>query len=637
MPTEIVEAIFIRQITDSDFWNIERGPGTDRGGGSQTYIDIPLDGIKLLEPLWRFLRVPLPHDPSGTWPSASITVQTIGAPEHLSEIEFASRGGNNQRYRIVRQARQRENQRPHAWTAANGFPEAPDNIASKTDPSIPDVSNVKIYIVKTTEDNYYAGFVNQTTMPPDWPEGLGLERLFDRAVSSDVLFFEDATDLDVPDLIRRILKAWSQGQRNVLLYGPPGTGKTHAMQRLWSLLGRDGPLRGLKIDPHNATSPFSELEVELSLPTPIRREWVTFHQNYSYEDFIVGLRPISSAAGTLSLKPRVGKLLDLAISLDAGVAQPADSQFASGVLYVDEINRGNVSRIFGEFITFMEPDYRAGASIPLPVPLPSVGSDPANPLQTENLERVGVADVTLPRPWFFPSQLYVLASMNSVDRAVAPLDSALARRFARIEVPPDMNFLADYLGIDNATDLIQLAIRNTAPQDTTTGDAGEEDEVNEAENDESAQPPPAGTAVSAPPTTSIGSTASEVAWLLLYRLNYEIALTLGADFELGHAYVMKVAKEESEDEKFRALARAWDQAIYPQLQERFINRPDELLRILRLDQPPNEYLFSKRLRPSSSARPSRVRDIPVVVSLEESAISRLNHVKLTLRHLAGLA
>jgi len=633
MPHEIVEAIFIRQITTSDFWNIERSPATDSGGGSQTYIDIPIRR-NMLDPLWRFLKVSPSANPDDKWPSARISVKTIGAPEHESEIEFADRGGNNNRYLIARQARQRPNsERPHAWSAANGFPAAPNDIASKTDPRIPDLSNLKIYVVKTIEGNYFAGYVNEPAMPADWPRGLGLEKVFDHSVSSDILFFENAAALDAPELVHRILRAWSQGHRNVLLYGPPGTGKTHAMQQLWQLLGvNDGPLQGLRIDPNNKTTPFSKVAVDLPLPTPIRREWVTFHQNYSYEDFIVGLRPLPSTTGALSLKPRVGKLLDLAISLDSNIPQDAKSQAKSGVLYIDEINRGNVSRIFGEFITFMEPDYRAGSNVPLPVPLVNVGSDPANLEKTEDLERTGFADVQLPRPWFFPSNLYVLASMNSVDRAVAPLDSALARRFARIEVPPDMEFLAEYLGIGHVSDLVQLAKR-IIPE--ATSEETEDDEESPAgDSEESLEE--AMNAAAASTTTPI--TASHVAWLLLYRINYEIAVTLGPDFELGHTYVMGVAKETGEDGKFTSLARAWDQAIYPQLQERFINRPDELLRILRLDQStPAGYLFSKRVRPAILTRSTRVRDIPTVVSLTEASTDHLDKAVLTLKHLAGLS
>jgi hypothetical protein len=261
----------------------------------------------------------------------------------------------------------------------------------------------------------------------------------------------------------------------------------------------------------------------------------------------------------------------------------------------------------------------------------NVGSDPADLEKTEDLERTGFADVQLPRPWFFPSNLYVLASMNSVDRAVAPLDSALARRFARIEVPPDMEFLAEYLGLGNVSDLVQLAKR-VIPE--ATSEETEDDEESAAgDSEESSQEAMNASAASTPPIT-----ASHVAWLLLYRINYEIAVTLGPDFELGHTYVMGVAKETGEDGKFRSLGRAWDQAIYPQLHERFINRLDELLRILRLDQStPAGYLFSKRARPAIFTRSTRVRDIPTVMSLTEASIDHLDQVVLTLKYLAGLS
>jgi 5-methylcytosine-specific restriction endonuclease McrBC GTP-binding regulatory subunit McrB len=83
------------------------------------------------------------------------------------------------------------------------------------------------------------------------------------------------------------------------------------------------------------------------------QDWVTFHQRYSYEDFILGLRPRIVGPAGFELKPRVGKLLDLAIKVrDTGESAQ------SAVLFIDEVNRGNASRIFGEFITFMDFDYR---------------------------------------------------------------------------------------------------------------------------------------------------------------------------------------------------------------------------------------------------------------------------------------
>jgi DNA polymerase III delta prime subunit len=631
MPKQVVESIFIRQITPGDFWHIERGPATDAGGGSQTYIDIPLgEGNSLLGPLWSFLDVQPPARSTDRWPSGRIPVRVLGDPAAPPfELSFDPRQGNN-RYKISNQARQKPGSRRHpAWTAANGFPRAPNNVRSRAETDRVDVSHLKIYVVKTTDGEYFAGFVNRADMPDDWPKGMGLESLFDPRVSSKMVTFDDPP-ADVPTLVRRILKAW-ETKHNVLLYGPPGTGKTHAMNYLWRLLeSATGAERGLELDASNKDTPFRAIEGELPFETPIRRDWVTFHQNFSYENFVIALRPEATESG-LTLKPRMGVLLDAATSLDAEIEQPEELKFSTAVIYIDEINRGNVSRIFGEFITFMDPDYRAdGNGVPLPVPLTSVRSEGE---ETEPIERVVGGEVSLPIPWYFPQNVYVLASMNSVDRAVAPLDSALARRFARIEVAPDMEFLAQHLGIGDAAALLKSAAIGS---EDAEADAEEEGEVEALEEEVVAAGGAQGEGESSAASPAEEG-AAEVAWLLLYRLNYDIASTLGTDFELGHAYVMGVADGDDEDEKFRILARAWDQAIYPQLQERYINRPDELQRILRLDKrhaPPSQYLFSKRQAPrGATTPPSGARYIPHVPTLEDAPIGQ---VRVTLRYLAGL-
>jgi MoxR-like ATPase len=629
MPELIVESIFFKKINPGEFWHIERGPATDAGGGGMTYIDIPLGkGESFLQPLWSFLGIE-PTSSTGELPSGRIAVYTLGNSSALPfDLSFDARGEENRRYKISNQARQKAGSKRHpAWTAANGFPKAPDNIRSKAEMErLIDVSHLKIYIVKTTGGEYFAGFINQEMMPEDWPKGVGLERLFDQKVGLDIMKFDDLPETDVPPLVNRILKAW-QTKHNVLLYGPPGTGKTHAMNFIWQLLDTDASgRRGLRLDEDNKDTPFQAIEIQIPFEAPIRREWVTFHQNFSYEDFVVGLRPEPAATG-LKLKPRMGVLLDAATSLDPDVEQPDELKFSSAVIYIDEINRGNVSRIFGEFITFMDPDYRVdGAGVALPVPLTSVKSEGE---ETEPIERVIGGEVRLPLPWYFPQNVYVLASMNSVDRAVAPLDSALARRFARIEVAPDMDFLAQHLGIHDTQTLLRSVVTETEDEDAEEGeDVAERPEVvaDTAQQD-----------ITDELADAFGEGAAEVAWLLLYRLNYDIASTLGTDFELGHTYVMGVAAGADEDEKFRILSRAWDQAIYPQLQERFVNRPDELQRILRLDKrhtPPSKYLFSKRQAPrGSTALSSGARYIPHIPTLEDAPIDQ---VRVTLRYLAGL-
>lgn len=132
----------------------------------------------------------------------------------------------------------------------------------------------------------------------------------------------------------------------------------------------------------------------------------------------------------------------------------------------------------------------------------------------------------------------------------------------------------------------------------------------------------------------------ETAWLLLYRVNFELASTLGRDFELGHSYLLAVADADTESEQWQSLARAWDQAIYPQLQERFANCPDELLRLLRSDRQggaqPRGYLITRRGDPASATHTARGRTVVNVPSLELASRNRLDQVIITLRRLAGV-
>ena len=165
-------------------------------------------------------------------------------------------------------------------------------------------------------------------------------------------------------------------RRALLLQGPPGTGKTYLARRLaWLLLeARD------------------EARIEL----------VQFHPSYGYEDFILGFRP--GADGQFQLVPGVLPLLCQRAALD-----PKRPYF----LLIDELNRGNVARIFGELLLLLEPDKRG----------------PAHAL------RLPYAPPEAPR-FFVPDNLYVIGTLNLADRSLAPLDYALRRRFAFVRMQP---------------------------------------------------------------------------------------------------------------------------------------------------------------------------------------------------------
>ena len=585
-----IHSIWHRKVTPGDFFNIERsaeaGPG---GGGGQRYIDIP-DSVRV--GLFTMLGLRTPSTSGVAWPLGRINASVIGNTTETGDLSFELNRTAEQRYRIANQNRQTAGGRRHpAWTSANGFPEAPDTVKNREEAAEYVAQGVRIFIVKTLSGDYYAGFTEGTVIPRDWPRGAGLEILFDRASPGDVVLPRSVTGY--PPVVKRILDAWRR-KPNVLLYGPAGTGKTYAMSCIWEILqlGRGTPV--VMLDPDDRDHPFHVVDCDVPMPLPVARDWVTFHQSYGYEDFIVGLRPIVEQSGSgFTLRPRAGRLLDLAfrVSLDAFREQ-------SGVLLVDEINRGNVSRVFGEFITFMEHTYRSvddrGNLNPrrLPVPLASVNTSGGN---SEPIALSGGGAVILPIPWYFPRHIFALASMNSVDRTVAPLDSALARRFERIDMAPDLEELQRWLGVD---------LDDASAKVSNIGGG------------------------------AVELTAPECAALILARLNFQLATSLGPDFEIGHTYMMPVGYAVGDDDGFRRLAVVWDQGIMPQLQERFLTRQDELLRILGVDGgAPEGYAFRRREGWSGQVGGDRPAIEPV--SLQELADQDMEQVRVTLRYMAS--
>jgi len=168
-------------------------------------------------------------------------------------------------------------------------------------------------------------------------------------------------------------------QRQLILYGPPGTGKTHLARALAEHI----------TDPENITL-------------------VQFHPSYTYEDFFEGYRPTPAANGAIAFELVDGPFKRLAEAARANPVKPF-------VLVIDEINRANLAKVFGELYFLLE--YRGA------------------PVTTQYS-----AD-----PFDLPHNLYVIGTMNTADRSIALVDAALRRRFAFRRLAPDGEPIAGLL------------------------------------------------------------------------------------------------------------------------------------------------------------------------------------------------
>ncbi|AKB06526.1 TPA: AAA family ATPase [Vibrio cholerae] len=213
---------------------------------------------------------------------------------------------------------------------------------------------------------------------------------------------------------------------NQILFGPPGTGKTyHTIEKAVQAAEPNFKWNNRKA----LKTRYDELVADN------RIRFVTFHQSYGYEEFVEGLSvEVKNEKPHYFVKDGIFKR----IVHDALKSFEEDSDTQNYVLVIDEINRGNISKIFGELITLIEESKRRK------------GNDETNEVIELDLPYSG-------EKFSVPNNLFLIGTMNTADRSLAVMDTALRRRFDFIEMMPDSSVLTPKSShADFKIDLVKL-------------------------------------------------------------------------------------------------------------------------------------------------------------------------------------
>ncbi|RGF85589.1 AAA family ATPase [Ruminococcus sp. OF03-6AA] len=317
--------------------------------------------------------------------------------------------------------------------------------------------------------------------------------------------------------------------KNMILYGPPGTGKTYITATYAVLICGWYTLDTLKNMNHSKI-----MEIYHELEQEGRIGFTTFHQSYGYEDFIEGIRPVldkeKTDAQNQSEEQKSEKSRNLEYTMEAGVfkafcEKAKEESEKPYVFIIDEINRGNIFRIFGELITLIEESKRKGEADERSVILPYSGL-----------------------PFSVPSNVYIIGTMNTADRSIALLDTALRRRFSFVEMMPDTEVLKDIkIEVPKMPDAVDKKAGNASTAGEKTGNA--------AGNE--------------------GKIIIDVQ-KLLEIINQRIEVLYDREHTIGHAYFCGLKENATLD----GLKNIFKKSVLPLLQEYFFDDYEKIAMVL---------------------------------------------------------